>query len=126
MIGGHDVVLPAFGDSASLEGCIRIIGRYWPDARLEDAVTAEKYRRVGDVPFGRVRELLVYPDADAEKAWDADDPNAAENSMLYLIVRSEDVTVVLDNPDTAEMHSILNAIENILRTDLLFAYSRAA
>ena len=126
MIGGNDIVFPAVGDSASLEACARIVGRHWPDARFEDAITGERYQRTGDIPFGKVRELLAYPNADAEAAWDDDRPDSAENSMLYLIVRPDDITVVLDNPDTPEMRSILGAIHDLLWTDILRTYARAA
>jgi hypothetical protein len=116
MIGGIDIVFPAVGDAATLEGCAPAVGQYWPNIRFEDAVTGDKYQRLADVPFGKVRELLAYCNADAEAAWDADRPDSPENSMIYLIVRPEDVTVVLDNPDTAEMRSILNAIHDGLCT----------
>jgi hypothetical protein len=126
MIGGNDIVFPAVGDPASLEACARIVRRHWPDVRFEDAITGVKYERLDDIPFGMVRELLAYPDADAEAAWDAESPDSAENSMLYLIVRPDDITVVLDNPDTAEMRSILGAIHDLLWTDILRTYERAA
>jgi hypothetical protein len=126
VIGGIDVVFPAVGDSAALDGCARIVGRHWPKVRFEDAATGDKYQRVVDIPFGKVRELLAYPDAAAEAAWDADSPDSPENSMLYLIVRPEDVTVVLDNPDTAEMRSILGAIRDLLWINIVSTYARAA
>ncbi len=126
MIGGNDIVFPAVGDCASLEACVRIIERFWPSVRFEDAVTGEKYQRHEDIPFASVRELLAYHDADAEAAWDADSPDSAENSMLYLIVRPDDITVVLDDPERGEMRSILNAIHDLLWTDILFTYARAA
>lgn len=126
MIGGNDIVFPAVGDPASLEACARIVGRHWPDVRFEDAITGDKYRHLAEIPFGKVGELLVYPNADAEAAWDADSPDSTENSMLYLIVRPEDLTLVLDNPDTAEMRSILGAIHDLLWTDILSTYARAA
>jgi hypothetical protein len=114
VIGGNDIVFPAVGDAATLEGCARVVGRHWPDIRFEDAVTGDKYQRLADVPFGKVRELLAYRNAEAEAAWDADSPDSPENSMIYLIVRPEDLTVVLDNPDDAEMRSILDAIHDLL------------
>ena len=126
MIGGTDIVFPAVGDSAALEACARIVGRHWPHIRFEDAITGDKYQWLGEIPFGRVRELLAYLNTDAETAWDADSPDSAENSMLYLIVRPDDITVVLDNPDTAEMRSILGAIHDLLWSDILFTYARAA
>jgi len=119
VIGGSDIVFPAVGDSAALEACAQIVGRRWPNIRFEDAVTGDKYPRLGDIPLGRVRELLVYRDADAEAAWDGDSPDSPENSMLTLIVRPEDITVVLDNPDTADVRSILDAIHDWLWTDIL-------
>ena len=126
MIGGIDIVIPAVGDSAALEGCARVVGRYWPDVRFEDAVTGDKYRRLGDLPFGKVSELLAYPDAEAEAAWDSDSPDSPENSMLYLIVRPEEITIVIDNPDTARMRAILGGIRDWLWTDILSTYARAA
>jgi hypothetical protein len=114
MIGGNDVVFPAVGDSASLEACARLVGHFWPGMRLEDAITGEKFSRVGDVPFEKVRELLLYPDSEAEASWDADRPDSATNSMLYLIARPLDMTVVVDDPGTPEMQSILGAIREML------------
>jgi hypothetical protein len=126
VIGGSDIVFPAVGDSAALEACARIIGRYWPDIRFEDAITGDKYQRLGDIPLGLVRELLAYPDENAEIAWDSDNPDCPENSMLYLILRPEEITVVLDNPNTEQMQSILEAIRDYLWTDIIATYVRAA
>jgi hypothetical protein len=126
MIGGNDIVFPAVGDSASLEACARIVRRWWPQVRFEDAVTGDKYQRLDHVPFGLVRELLAYVNADAEAAWDADSPDAAVNSMLYLVVRPEDITLVMDDPSTADMRSMLDAIRNYLWTDIRLNYARAA
>ncbi len=114
MIGGNDIVIPAVGDSAALEACLRIVQRHWPHARFEDALTGDKYSRCGEIPLGRVREVLAYPDADAEAAWDADSPDSPPNSMLYLIVSPNFITAVLDDPTAADMHSILEFILKIL------------
>jgi len=46
--------------------------------------------------------------------------------MLYFIARPDDITVVVDNPDAAEMRSILEAIRELLWTDILNTYKRAA
>ncbi len=126
MIGGKDIVFPAIGDAASLEACTRIVARHWRDIRFENAITGDKYSRFVDIPFGKVSQLLAYLNAEAESAWDADSPESAENSMLCLIVRPKDITIVLDNPNTAEMRSILGAIRDFLWTDMLWTYARAA
>jgi hypothetical protein len=126
MIGGNDIVIPAVGDPTTLEACVRIVHRHWPDARFEDAVTGDKYNRYEEIPLGRVREVLAYPDADAEALWDADSPDSPLNSILYLIMSPNFITVVLDDPTTAEMHSILESIRGILWMDILNTYSEAA
>ena len=126
MIGGNDIVIPAVGDPAALEACVRIIQRHWPRARFEDAVSGEKYGRFGEIPLGRVRELLAYPDAVAEAMWDADSPDSPPNSMLYLILSPTFLTAVLDDPDTAEMSSLLESLREILWMDILNTYAEAA
>ena len=126
MIGGSDIVFPAVGDSAVLAACARILGRHWPEIRFEDAITGDKYRRADDIPFGRVRDLLAYANPDAESAWDAGSPDSPENSMLYLLARPSQVTVVVDDPNTAEMQSVLNSIQELLWTDIFSTYARAA
>ncbi len=126
MIGGNDIVIPAVGDPAALEACVRIVQRHWPHARFEDAITGDKYIRFGEIPLGRVRELLVYPNADAEAAWDADSPDSPTNSMLYLILSPNFITVVLDDPTTADMHSILTSIRRMMWMYICDTYAEAA
>ncbi len=125
MIGGNDIVIPAVDDPAALEACIRIVQRHWPHARFEDAVTGDKYNCCAEIPLGHVHEVLVYPDADAEARWDADSPDSPPNSMLYLILSPNFITMVLDDPNTAEMRSILESIRGIM-WDILNTYSEAA
>ena len=116
MIGGTDIVLRTTGDPAALDICARIVVRYWPRARFEDAITGDKYEQYGDMPLGGMRELFVYRDAQSECAWDADDGDSPENSMLYLILSSDSVTVVLDDPNTAEMRSMVSSLRVSLET----------
>ncbi len=51
--------------------------------------------------------------------WDADSPDSLPNTMIYLILSPGFVTAVLDDPATAEMHSILDSIRNVLGMDIL-------
>lgn len=126
MIGGYDIVIPAVGDSAAMDACARIVQRHWPNVRFEDAITGDKYLRLSDIPFGKVRELLAYRDDKAEAGWDADSPDSPENSMLNLIVTPNDITVVLDNPDAADVRSILHSIQGMLWTFILYSFAEAA
>jgi hypothetical protein len=115
MIGGVDVVIPAIADAAALEACAQIVQHRWPHARFEDAETGEKYARYCDIPCGRVCELFAYSDAQAEAVWDANRDDSPPNSMLYLIRSPDFITVVLDDPNTAEMQSMLDEFRTILR-----------
>jgi hypothetical protein len=82
MIGGNDIVIPAAGTPASLEACVRAIRQYWPHARFENAETAEKY--TSEIPFGRLKQLLAYPDEEAESMWDQDSPDSPINSIVVF------------------------------------------
>ena len=113
MIGGTDIVIPAIGDPATLEACAGIVERYWPDARFEDAATGERYAHCTDIPFATVTELFAYPNEGAEAAWDADRPDSPPNSMLYLILSRDNITVVLDDPNTPDLQAILESIRNV-------------
>jgi hypothetical protein len=119
MIGGNDIVIPAVGDPATLEACVRIIQRRWPHARFEDIISGRKYSSYLDIPFGLVRHVLAYPDAEAEAAWDSDSPDSPPNSMLHLILSPNDITAVVDEPNTAEMRSMLDSIRLLLGHRLL-------
>jgi len=114
MIGGTDIMIPAIGNASAVEACGRVIQGHWPCARFEDAETGEKYNRYGDVPTAQVRELLVYHDAAAEAAWDADSADSPPNSMLYLIFSPQFITAVMDDPNTDEMQAILASLRQHL------------
>jgi hypothetical protein len=126
MIGGTDIVIPAKGDPEALDACVRIIREYWPQARFENALTGEKHSHYEELAFGNLQELFVYPDALAETAWDQGNDNAATNSMLYLILSPSSVTVILDDPKTEAMQSIIESIRKILAKDVWNTYAEAA
>lgn len=126
MIGGTDILIPATGDAAALDVCTRILRHFWPRARFEDAVTGDKYEEYGEIPLGCVRELFVYRDAQAESDWDADESSTPENSMVYLILSSDFITVVLDDPDAAEMRSIVASLRISLHSAIQRTYAAAA
>lgn len=126
MIGGTDIVIPAPGGQATLDLCARIVRRYWPQACFEDAVAGDKYDQYGEIPLGRVHELLVYRDAHAQAAWDAGDANAPENSMLYLLLSDDSITAVLDDPETEEMRSMLESLRASLEAAIRRTYANGS
>jgi hypothetical protein len=119
MIGGKDIVIPAVGSPASLDACARVVQSQWPHARFEDAETGEKYSTYGDIPIGRIRHLLAYPNAELEALWDADSPDSPVNSMLYLILSENSVTAVLDDPNVGDMPAILEGIRTMMGMEIL-------
>jgi hypothetical protein len=120
MIGGTDVIFLAEGDPVALDGCARIVQRYWPRASFEDALTGKRYGGYGDLPIGRIRELFVYQDSTAEAAWDAENGDAGPNSMIYLILSPNVVTAVVDDPNAGQMRFILASIRRFLTRDILY------
>jgi hypothetical protein len=82
-------------------------------------VTGDKYRDYGDIPFGNTRELIIYADAGVEAAWDADSPESPPNSMIYLLLASNSVTAVVDDPGAVAMRSFLESIRRVLGMDIL-------
>ena len=119
MIGGSDIVIPAIGDPGALDACSRIIRRYWPSAKFEDAITGAKYGDYAALPTGTLTELLVYHDPLSETAWDNGMPDAGTNTMIYLILSPTYVTAVVDEPDAPEMRLILASIKSMLRMEIL-------
>jgi hypothetical protein len=118
MIGGSDILIPAIGDPAALDACVRIIGRYWPAARFEDAVTGTKYEDYEALPTGILSEVLVYRDPPSEIDWDNGMSDTGTNTMIYLILSPSYVTAVVDDPNAVEMQMILESIKSILRTEI--------
>jgi hypothetical protein len=114
MIGGTDIIFPTVGDAASLDLCIRIIQRDWPMARFEDTLTGEKYGSSAEIPLDRTRELFVYHDAQAEAAWDADSEDSPLNSLIYLILNDQHITVVVDDPSGPEVGALLLSLRESL------------
>ena len=111
MIGGTDIVIPAKGGHAPLDLCLRIIGRYWPAAVFEDALTGQHYDRYELVPISRLTEMLVYKNSVAANEWEQKgaDPSL-ENTMIHLLRGENTLTVVVDNPQQHPMKELLDSI----------------
>jgi hypothetical protein len=125
-VGDTLVVVPVPSDPVALDACVRMIYRQWPEACFEEVVTGKKYRTYEAIPFGRVQELLAYPDARAEAAWDAGSPHLPPHSMLQLIPAPHFVPELLDDAKVATSWPILALIRSILRMDILNTYAEAA
>jgi hypothetical protein len=104
--GGAGVMIrPTADPIGDLDACARVVRQTWPQARFEDPATGKKYHSYGEIPFGRVEELLAYPNSQAEAAWDADSPDVPPNSMLHLFRSPQFITAVMDDPRAADKES---------------------
>lgn len=108
MIGGTDIVMPTNGGKCALDHCTRIVCRYWPEARFEDAISGEKYATYGDIPFAAVDQLLIYKNSESQAAFDEDRADAEQ--MLYLILGGGSITTVTDCPESDEIKDIIASV----------------
>jgi hypothetical protein len=92
------VPLPTADPIAFLDACARIVYRYWAQARFEDPTTGKRYPSYQEIPFGGVKQLLVYPNSEAE---------VAPNSMLRLIRSPQSILAVIDGSEVGDRPSLL-------------------
>jgi len=90
---------------------------FWPDAIAENAETGKL--QIGQEIKLRIfdktmpLEVLVYKNANSRESWiinGAIPENA--NLMIGIICGADSITVVIDDPDAAEMFDLLNKIHN--------------
>lgn len=127
MIGGHDILFPTETSAETTEGVIRLALAFWQEAVVEDAETGEILGRavvgVTELP----QEVLIYRDACARDSWaksGAVPENA--NSMIHVIRGTDSVTIVVDEPATAEMASLLDAVHILVYQDIFWMRAHAA
>lgn len=120
-IGGVDTIFATLaepGNAAML--CLRAIRRFWPRAVTEDAETGEQFdlAQEGFLPEA-ISEFLVYRDPEAVAQWTelGAVPQLA-NTMIHLLVKDKEVTVVVDAPKAEPMWQVLESIRKGLQRDI--------
>jgi len=127
MIGGHDISFRTGSSPEAMEGAIRIVNVLWPGAVLENAESAELL----DSGVLGLRELpgevLIYKSADARESWALNGavPENA-NQMVHMICNAESLTIVVDDPNSAEMRELLDAIRDHVYQDIFWMRADAA
>lgn len=117
MIGGVDVIFRTrLSPAAALEPAVRAVVRRWPAAVFEDGMTEELFDRLATLPFGRLREVLVYRDRAAYDNWLrlGADPRTADTMVHLLAYKYGRLTAVVDDDTNAESRVLLDAIEERL------------
>jgi hypothetical protein len=127
MIGGHDICFRTDSSAQVTEGVIRIVRVSWQEAIVENAETGEILHRhalgVRELPT----ELFIYKDAIARNSWMAEGaiPENA-NLMVHIICGDDSMTVVVDEPNTAEMATLLAAVRDHVCQDIFWMRANAA
>lgn len=126
MIGGVDVRIPTSAGRQAMEVAVRAVRQAWPRSVFENGRTGDRYDRFQQIPFGRMEELFVYRDADAENRWNEKGavPELA-NTMIHLLHDQGLITVVIDNHDE-EVDAILGAIRSGLNDSIHAIRGRVA
>jgi hypothetical protein len=119
MIGGIDVHLATSRGGSSAEAAVRAIRQRWPRAVFENGLTGERYPQFGLIPFNDIEEIFVYRDRESADAWDAEGAvPALYNTMIHLVPDDDQLTLVIDERDTA-MEELIAAVESALGDAIL-------
>jgi hypothetical protein len=112
MIGGKDILIPTDPGAAALDFAVRAISRRWTSAVFEDAETGCMFDTYASVPFGTVREILVYKDKSAADRWhDLGADDALNGTMIHVLRGPAGLTLVVDSEPPAEVNSLVTAIQ---------------
>ena len=116
-IGGSDVIIKTKVNSTVMPTVVKTIIQYWPKATFENAISGDKFDKYGKIPFKQLDELFIHRDAEIEIACDSGE--WPPNTMIYVIARDNDFTIIVDDPEDAEMKKIIDAIKLAIKNDQL-------
>ncbi|MBI2190658.1 MAG: hypothetical protein HYU36_01580 [Planctomycetes bacterium] len=120
MIGGTDRVIPTKAGVTALDVCVRVILREWPKAVFEDATTGVVYPSYESLSFRDLTELFVYRDQEIAQSWNEHGAiPALANTMIHLLGRKDELTLVADSFESGPVSRIFQSIEAGLRMDIL-------
>src|SRR5262245_59234492 len=106
MIGGHDLAIPTAGKAAALDVALRIMRRHWPSAVFEDALTGDRYLGYKSIPVARLSEVFTYRDNESAAKWECSGAtHELAGTMVHLLLSSDSLTLVMDEPLSLEMAS---------------------
>jgi hypothetical protein len=113
MIGGCDIVFETSANAQdAMTVILGVIRRAWPQAVVEDA--DGRWRAPpGDAVPGDAAEVLVYRDASAVERWgDLGAAPELANTMIHVLAADGEATLVLGDPSTAEMRSMISDLSS--------------
>jgi len=121
MIGGVDIVIPTGASPRdAMVVSLRLIKRIWPDVVIEDADSGEKSVIGGTelIPEG-MTDVFVYQNMEMAKKWDelGAEPELID-TMIHILVRQDEVTVVVDDPNSKMSRLFLSGMKSALRMNI--------
>jgi hypothetical protein len=118
MIGGDDLVFENPGASVAevLRGAAGLLRAHWREAIFEDAESGQRFEKFWEIPFGKLREILVYRDPGAHESWEkhgADPSN--RNQMVHLLASKESVTIVVDDRRDPAIRPLIDELASMVQ-----------
>jgi hypothetical protein len=129
MVGGFDVVLDAhgLGDEACLYAGARAVLKEWPLAVLQDGASGRMFAGLWEMPFGVLRDLLIYRDDESFRSWeDRGATNENANALVNLIAKADKLTLVVGDPEEGSMRRIISGAVGLLDSSLSRVCAEAA
>jgi hypothetical protein len=116
MIGGTDITIRMRAGVPALDCALRIINLFWRDAVFQDGQhesAAVQYQGLG---FSGLSEVLAYRSREDCDRWrEAGADTSLDGTMIHIILRSDELTFVLDSKPGEEMLKIVGAIRTALQ-----------
>jgi hypothetical protein len=121
MIGRQDIVFSLSGTEPAdtLDAVAREVTRRWDKAVYQDGETGCLFHTFADVPFGKLREILIYRDPASLGSWEslgAVPENAG--SMIHVLLSGTQLTLVVDSVTDAQTKTLLDEVRGLLSTGL--------
>ncbi|MBT3201434.1 MAG: hypothetical protein HN350_16155 [Phycisphaerales bacterium] len=123
MIGGVDIVIPTGADRRNaMVVSLRLIKRIWPDAVVEDADSDSGDKTAiggGALIPEMMTDAFVYQNSEMALKWDelGAEPELAD-TMIHILVRNEEVTVVVDDPELESAQKFISGMRSALRMNI--------
>jgi hypothetical protein len=118
MIGGVDLIIPSLANrEEAILVSLRLLRHLWRDAVVENAKTGEKTLLARDALLPETaKDIFIYLNQDTADQWDklGAQPELA-NTMIHVMVRESEVTVVVDDPHSGIVPEFISSLRNALR-----------
>jgi hypothetical protein len=117
VIGGDDVIIkaPQSGPEGVLVFATRRLQQRWGQAVIQDAETGELFLGSWDIPFSKIKELMIYRDRAAFHRWAEEGAvEATANSMIHLIAEPSEVTIVVDDKEENVARDLIASLQEFV------------